>query len=831
LPPLFDRIRRTFFCAGGISVNSLFPSAVFVFSLFAGLTLAGCGAGATTGLVPVPGGGTPTSAGATPTPASSSSPGAPTATPTGSSRGTPTPSATPGGSATPTPIPTQSPTPAATPTPGGGGGSSTGASPGPAILYAPPANPPQLTNSGIWIAPPILISGASAYRDGEYLYQDYLYDDHGADGTVPDANQPDEIVANALARPNGTYTYPTNPKYGGNAADLVEFRMKPTANATAFRVTLNTMLDPTLFAFTIALGGEATSYALPHGANASEPADVFVTVHGSTADTVLAATGTTIGTAPTVTVDVTRRQVTVLVPYATYDTRGLTGLRVAVATGLWNASAGTYLIPSVISSATAPGGAGTIANPPAFFNAGFRHAEPAMGANDPTSQTSYWRESEQSTNLESGDLSAFYDMVDMTKVAAGVNDDMNGQPQGVPTSGHIDRILASHFEPFQGRMFTGCQGTSTDCPAEYGNVLQPYAVYVPIEAPQASGYPLTLLLHSLSVNYNQFQNTNNEKQFGERNGGSLVFTTEARGPDNWYYNLAEADVFEVWADVARHYPINENSVALTGYSMGGYATFKLGTEFPDLFGKMQPTVGPAYVGSGNGDSTDTKPMLAALRNIPLLSWHAAADELVPTPDSLEEESDESAAGLNFEWDLFAPAEHLTLAINDQFDTAAAFLGVVKNNINPPHVTFVRNPTMDDAANGIVADHAYWVSGVSLRTASATYGTFDVLSQGFGLGDPPTSGTGTTAGTLTGGAIPVLAYTGFKDTYGTVPTRPVADTLVINATNIATATITPGRAKVDCNAKLEVTTDGTLTVTLAGCPGGAHSFARGSNRRS
>jgi len=34
--------------------------------------------------------------------------------------------------------------------------------------------------SEVWKARPILISGASAYRKGEFLYQDYLYDDHGA---------------------------------------------------------------------------------------------------------------------------------------------------------------------------------------------------------------------------------------------------------------------------------------------------------------------------------------------------------------------------------------------------------------------------------------------------------------------------------------------------------------------------------------------------------------------------------------------------------------------------------------------------------------------------
>src|SRR5438093_13644167 len=55
-----------------------------------------------------------------------------------------------------------------------------GPRPGPDVLYGTPAAAPQLENVGVWSAAPILVSGASAYRGGEFLYQDFLYDDHGA---------------------------------------------------------------------------------------------------------------------------------------------------------------------------------------------------------------------------------------------------------------------------------------------------------------------------------------------------------------------------------------------------------------------------------------------------------------------------------------------------------------------------------------------------------------------------------------------------------------------------------------------------------------------------
>ena len=65
-------------------------------------------------------------------------------------------------------------------------------------------------------------------------------------------------------------------------------------------------------------------------------------------------------------------------------------------------------------------------------------------------------------------------------------------------------------------------------------------------------------------------------------------TPAGRGPDGWYYDLAGADTFEVWADVARHYPLDPDVTSIAGYSMGGYGTYKFATSFPDLFARGQP---------------------------------------------------------------------------------------------------------------------------------------------------------------------------------------------------------------------------------------------------
>src|SRR3954468_14689172 len=94
-----------------------------------------------------------------------------------------------------------------------------GPRPGPDFLYSKAAKSPQLANADIWRATPILVSGTTAYRRGEFLYQDYLYDDNGAHLTG-DPNDT-RTSGNLFSKQNGTYTYPAAKPYANNAADLV----------------------------------------------------------------------------------------------------------------------------------------------------------------------------------------------------------------------------------------------------------------------------------------------------------------------------------------------------------------------------------------------------------------------------------------------------------------------------------------------------------------------------------------------------------------------------------------------------------------------------------
>jgi len=107
---------------------------------------------------------------------------------------------------------------------------SSGERPGPPLLYERPPLAPQLSVQDPFAAEPLLVSGTDAYRQGEYLYQDYLFDDRGAD-TVPGSGSRSAPGSDIAASTAGDVLYPTAKRYARNAADIVELRIRLTADA------------------------------------------------------------------------------------------------------------------------------------------------------------------------------------------------------------------------------------------------------------------------------------------------------------------------------------------------------------------------------------------------------------------------------------------------------------------------------------------------------------------------------------------------------------------------------------------------------------------------
>ena len=653
---------------------------------------------------------------------------------------------------------------------------------GPAILHRSLATSPQLENTGIWHAEPILVSGASAYREGEFLYQDHLYDDRG-DGSSPYPNEP--------------------AAYAGNAADFVELRLRPLGAATAVRITYNTFLRPDLVATTLAFGTSSPVRQWPHGARTASPAQVFVTVHGETAEVVDAATGTPVaGAAVPVTVDLARRQIEVRVPHSVFDPTGQTAVRVAAATGVWDVAAGQYRAPDT--------GA-------ALYNVAFRYDETTHPRGIPVA--TWFRDTNQAAALTARDISRFSASIDFTKLAAGTDDDMANQLGGVPVTGSMTRIYVSHFADGQGRGTTTNRTTSCDPPAcsmEFRGALQPYFIHVPATKPGAAGYGLTVYLHGCGNNHNEMFGSRYAQQMSERGGGTVVVAGGARGGCLWYQGAAGANVFEVWADAATRYPLNPDVTALTGYSMGGYGTFNTATLYPELWAR-----GLGIHPCTAAGTHQVRTQIASLRHVPLALWYSANDPLCQITPLRQIRDDMDARG--YGTNMFTLAnDHFTDITNDVLTPAVDWIGGARVVSNPAHVTYVVNPAFQQPQYGLNPDHAYWVSG--LTTRGAAIGTIDVVSHGLGAGDGGVLPLQAGAGVLTGGAlVPALPYTFETRDPAPAPAAPVSDTIAVTATNIGALTIDPARAGVTCAAALVVQTDGPLTITLAGCPQGPQPF--------
>jgi predicted esterase len=528
-----------------------------------------------------------------------------------------------------------------------------GPRPGPDALYGENPTPPPLENGAGWDADPILASGHDAYVDGEYLYQDFVYDDHGADTRSFVAEPPSgaDSVGGIYQVPTGDVYYPDDPeRYAYNAADLLEFRARPTEEGVAYRITLNTMLDPEAAA--VAIGIDTSGEGTPDDATTDwgyglgdlgAPADHVLVTWG---------TGAELDGHPLdddrVDVDLERNQIELELPLDP----GRDTWRHYCVTGLWDASAHAFLEVGVDVGPDTPGGKRAPGDDvPPVFNVGFRFDEPCEMNVDRHNLH------EELLGLLFSAPSAFQQAVADFPGLVGDLADPLGLFSG---SGGVTDLLEDVSDPFallsaldipdalddqlwrafgQGTWRDHAQalaladrdvsrfhadvdfdllreGETVSTVPETGHLdllypsredfgegidpthntyegrIQPYSVYVPEGVDPDEPAPMVLLLHSLGCNHNEYEvfMPRLVEQLAEAQD-SIVFTPEARGTATWFQREGELDVFEAWRDLERRYEIDRDRVSVAGYSMGGFGTLLLAEKHPDLFARGFSMVG------------------------------------------------------------------------------------------------------------------------------------------------------------------------------------------------------------------------------------------------
>lgn len=673
-----------------------------------------------------------------------------------------------------------------------------GPRPGPDALYRPLATSPVLSNGPGWAAPPLMVSGAAAYDDGEFLYQDFIYDAYGANTTdVPFARP--ETVPNAsdlaFGGMTGDVVYPTDAAtYGHNAADIMEFRTRlDDAGNVVYRVTLNTVLSASAAAVAVGIDtgpGGSDDWGYGIGSLGALGLDHVVVVNGFDPVTNQAEVATS------------------------FKPGGAIWRHYAVA-GLWDAATNTFKPIQDQPSATMPGGAqGT--NPPPVFNVAFRFDEPmGPGSKDgilrgdaPNSVGAravgygHWREHAQALALAARDISAMHADIDFAAIEAGTDDF-----SGVPAHGYLSRLYVSHLSVGEGARDTR--------PMLLGPI-QPYSLYVPSSYSPSRAAPLTLALHSLSAGYNQYRvfSPNLYRDLGDARG-ALILTPEGRGPDGWYHDEAEVDTFEALADAAARYAIDFGRLSLYGYSMGGYGTYKYAAQYPDLFTAGFAVVGPADENLAGGptaglieDNQNTYRIFENLRHVPILAWFGTNDELVPVAGSLQIAARWHELGYEHEAAFFPGFDHFAHSVLDEWAPGTTWLNRAPVNRDPTRVTYKYLPEMDNAALSLVHDHAYWVESLRpIAGARAALIDASVMNGGcsarYRVAIPP-AGTDPAPHVKSG-----LRY------YGGTCTVP-RNTLSLSLTDVSSVTLWPERGGVSLGTvTVESVSSARATVTLKG----------------
>lgn len=256
-------------------------------------------------------------------------------------------------------------------------------------------------------------------------------------------------------------------------------------------------------------------------------------------------------------------------------------------------------------------------------------------------------------------------------------------------------------------------------------------------------------------------------------------TPQARDPGSSYTEWGAADVFEVWADVRRHYRRDPTWNAISGYSLGGLGTYKLAEQWPDLFAKAVAIVGSPGGTPGRGQT----PELASL--------------LQPTGPALGQPARRRAQPGQQPQHQSARRARLPLPVL-RLPRRAPHLGLQRQLHRGRAVPFRHPPGAEPRARHVCVHPGrarrpepavrrlptagpgrrpgYWVRDVRPRTRGpschdstsgcGTMAIVDALSHGFGVGDPPPSGTQTGSGVQgPGGLFPSLPYVRQHQTWG------------------------------------------------------------------
>ncbi|MCC5845660.1 MAG: prolyl oligopeptidase family serine peptidase [Verrucomicrobia bacterium] len=176
-----------------------------------------------------------------------------------------------------------------------------------------------------------------------------------------------------------------------------------------------------------------------------------------------------------------------------------------------------------------------------------------------------------------------------------------------------------------------------------------YMIHVPAgyEEDENQTWPLILFLHGAGERGSNLEQVARHGPLREiRNGRDLPFIVAApQCPANEWWDMTE--LVQLISKIKESHRVDADRVYLTGLSMGGYGSFRLAAEAPELFAAVAPVC-------GGGDPRDAD----RLKNLPFWVFHGDQDTVV-IPERSEEMVDaiREAGNSNVEFTLYPGVGH------------------------------------------------------------------------------------------------------------------------------------------------------------------------------
>lgn len=166
----------------------------------------------------------------------------------------------------------------------------------------------------------------------------------------------------------------------------------------------------------------------------------------------------------------------------------------------------------------------------------------------------------------------------------------------------------------------------------------PYLLYLPKDhGASSTNFPLMLFLHGRGESDGPLAVV---KKWGpprllDRGEQMpwIVVSPQCPREDSWARPTQQALLVKLIEEISTKHKVDKKRIYLTGLSMGGYGSWRLAADRPELFAAVAPVC-------GGGDPKDAE----KLKDVPIWVWHGTEDTAVPLKRSQDMVEAIKAAG-------------------------------------------------------------------------------------------------------------------------------------------------------------------------------------------